>query len=573
MPQKDQAGTQTDKKNELKSLNAFHNIEVKPASNQISSINKPKVDKVMHTHLNEAIANENPNFSKPDSNRTNLNNGKEAKYSANPVENNKELGKINVSSSLQNNQVDELVSKTIQDESTLAKKKKFENSLQLTKNGKSANYAIKSDLNENLSTDKPLNQKKLKLPNELPSNHPNLIKETQAINLNPSQNKTLINKLDRYINDSQKNSETAIHKLDVPKQSNLNEKSAKYQSSIQVNSIKNQNLDLKKIELTKNTKKINNLNVLMAQNGLTNEKNFQNNTTYDKSKLFQSQSTSFQKDIISNFKDNEAVPADPTQKESKIIEPLNPSNNNEMDNLSNRIQDVVDVNLPENRNLKYQQVPNENSVKKNDVSLNMDSIPQSSTENENEIIKKDTDRLFKTHTPENNNKESQIKYNKLNDVKESTQISIVNLFGIDLTSRQEQQNREMSIDCLFGIDLTPRLVHHDEQPIHTDLKDKIKKLYNYIAEKKNQTPEEQKRSRIKCIHIISILFCVLCPLTGIMSIYFSRKTKKYFDEKDLENTKKYLNKSEWMLIATIFCGSVFLVGLIFSLIVNFVIVI
>jgi hypothetical protein len=231
------------------------------------------------------------------------------------------------------------------------------------------------------------------------------------------------------------------------------------------------------------------------------------------------------------------------------------------------------VNLPENRNLKYQQVPSENSVEKNDVSLNMDSIPQSSTENENEIIKKDTDQLFKTHTPENNNKESQIKYNKLNDVKESTQISIVNLFGIDLTSRQEQQNREMSIDCLFGIDLTPRLVHHDEQPIHTDLKDKIKKLYNYIAEKKNQTPEEQKRSRIKCIHIISILFCVLCPLTGIMSIYFSRKTKKYFDEKDLENTKKYLNKSEWMLIATIFCGSVFLVGLIFSLIVNFVIVI
>jgi len=57
----------------------------------------------------------------------------------------------------------------------------------------------------------------------------------------------------------------------------------------------------------------------MVQNGPINEKNFQNNTAYDISQLFQSQSTSFQKDIISNFKDNEAVPADPTQKESKII--------------------------------------------------------------------------------------------------------------------------------------------------------------------------------------------------------------------------------------------------------------
>jgi cytochrome b561 len=132
----------------------------------------------------------------------------------------------------------------------------------------------------------------------------------------------------------------------------------------------------------------------------------------------------------------------------------------------------------------------------------------------------------------------------------------------------------MSIDCLFGIDLTPRQEQqHHIQPKRIDIKEKIKQVYNLIGEKVKEvkSPEQQKRSHINCIHIISILLCVLCPVTGILGIYFSKKTKKYFEENDLEKAKKNLKKSEWLLIATIFCGAVFLIGLIFFLIVYFVI--
>ncbi len=204
----------------------------------------------------------------------------------------------------------------------------------------------------------------------------------------------------------------------------------------------------------------------MAQNVLdqNSDKLENQNTTANKSKLFQAQSlhnTNIQnKDNKVDFpsQDQSLKKSEPDANTSSKIVNVNPSKATEMDNISDRIQNVVDVNLPENRSFKFQQVPGENPVNKSDATLNMDSsIPQSSVENENEMIRKDPEPLFKTHTPEiNNKKESQIKYNKLDNAKESSQISIANLFGIDLTAQQPQRHREMSIDCLFGIDLTPR---------------------------------------------------------------------------------------------------------------------
>jgi len=59
---------------------------------------------------------------------------------------------------------------------------------------------------------------------------------------------------------------------------------------------------------------------------------------------------------------------------------------------------------------------------------------------------------------------------------------------------------------------------------------------------------------VKYINIFSMLCCWCFPFTGILSIIFARMTKKYYKMRDLTKAKRYLNRSEWMLIATLFFG-------------------
>jgi hypothetical protein len=59
---------------------------------------------------------------------------------------------------------------------------------------------------------------------------------------------------------------------------------------------------------------------------------------------------------------------------------------------------------------------------------------------------------------------------------------------------------------------------------------------------------------IKYINLFSILCCWCFPITGIIGIVFARLTEKYYKLRDLNKAKKYLKRSEWMLIATFFFG-------------------
>jgi hypothetical protein len=59
---------------------------------------------------------------------------------------------------------------------------------------------------------------------------------------------------------------------------------------------------------------------------------------------------------------------------------------------------------------------------------------------------------------------------------------------------------------------------------------------------------------VKYINIFSMLCCWCFPITGLLSVYYSKLTRKYYDRRDMTKAKKYLTKSEWMLILTFFFG-------------------
>jgi hypothetical protein len=59
---------------------------------------------------------------------------------------------------------------------------------------------------------------------------------------------------------------------------------------------------------------------------------------------------------------------------------------------------------------------------------------------------------------------------------------------------------------------------------------------------------------VKYINIFSILCCWCFPLTGILSVIYARMTAKYYNMRDLNKAKKYLKRSEGLLIATFFFG-------------------
>jgi hypothetical protein len=59
---------------------------------------------------------------------------------------------------------------------------------------------------------------------------------------------------------------------------------------------------------------------------------------------------------------------------------------------------------------------------------------------------------------------------------------------------------------------------------------------------------------VKYINIFSILCCWCFPFSGLVGIYYSRLTKKYYNMRDMQRAKKFLNRAEWLLMLTFFFG-------------------
>lgn len=68
---------------------------------------------------------------------------------------------------------------------------------------------------------------------------------------------------------------------------------------------------------------------------------------------------------------------------------------------------------------------------------------------------------------------------------------------------------------------------------------------------------------VKYINLFSFLCCWCFPFTGIIGIIYARLTSKYYKLRDLSKAKKFLKRSEWMLIATFFFGFT-IISLVFS---------
>lgn len=80
-----------------------------------------------------------------------------------------------------------------------------------------------------------------------------------------------------------------------------------------------------------------------------------------------------------------------------------------------------------------------------------------------------------------------------------------------------------------------------------------------------QEPSSEFNSdHVKYINLVSVICCWCFPFTGLLSIFFARKTKNYFENRDLIRAKKYLNRAEWMLILTFFFGCT-MIAILFAL--------
>merc|ERR1712127_113361 len=112
--------------------------------------------------------------------------------------------------------------------------------------------------------------------------------------------------------------------------------------------------------------------------------------------------------------------------------------------------------------------------------------------------------------------------------------------------------------------------------VHTDASSGKCKINSKVAVDEQQMRHDKKSNckgngnepvinndHVKYINLFSVLCCWCFPITGCAAIIFSRKTRRYYDQQDMQRAKKYLVKSEWMLILTIFFGCT-IVGLLFG---------
>lgn len=77
------------------------------------------------------------------------------------------------------------------------------------------------------------------------------------------------------------------------------------------------------------------------------------------------------------------------------------------------------------------------------------------------------------------------------------------------------------------------------------------------AEEGTRTVQQQLAitdDHVKYVNLFAILCCWCFPITGILSIIFARKTRRYYDANEMMRAKWYLNRAEWMLLLTFFFG-------------------
>lgn len=96
---------------------------------------------------------------------------------------------------------------------------------------------------------------------------------------------------------------------------------------------------------------------------------------------------------------------------------------------------------------------------------------------------------------------------------------------------------------------------HNDKPLFT--RDSQGNVYTNlnIQENNNNSPQVSiTHDHVKYINLFAILCCWCFPITGLLTIFFARKTRHFFDDNDLIRAKWYLNRAEWMLLLTFFFG-------------------
>ena len=186
------------------------------------------------------------------------------------------------------------------------------------------------------------------------------------------------------------------------------------------------------------------------------------------------------------------------------------------------VPQITNEELPQNSNFKYERLSNRSNTVSNNVVIKMDT-------NETDFKEK-SDSILTNRTQE----PSLTPIEKDDKPKE--------IFEADTTTTNERSVEEQA-------EIVPKIK-------------KAKKEKEPKPPKTPKVPKELRKNYINCINIFSMLLCVICPITGLLSIYYSKKSKKYFEMKDVESTKKSLNKSEWMLIFTFFLGAIVVFALI-----------
>lgn len=128
------------------------------------------------------------------------------------------------------------------------------------------------------------------------------------------------------------------------------------------------------------------------------------------------------------------------------------------------------------------------------------------------------------------------------------------------TSVDERQSVSRSVPSPSKLSLND--VDSTKSLVQRDINGKcLMKANNVIV----QEPScDISKDHVKFLNLFTILCCWCFPITGIIAIIFARKTKKYYEMREMSKAKKSLVKSEWMLIITIFFGCT-IIGLTFGL--------
>jgi hypothetical protein len=88
-------------------------------------------------------------------------------------------------------------------------------------------------------------------------------------------------------------------------------------------------------------------------------------------------------------------------------------------------------------------------------------------------------------------------------------------------------------------------------------------ISNNITVIVQETSMDRTGAQIKFVSILSVLCCICFPITGIWSIFYSRKTRDLYELHEIVKARVSLSKTEYTLVVTIFLGVISLsIGLL-----------